>query len=103
VFPFVLGLLILVSSGLADAQQSIRQVDFENFTYPLNGPVLAHDRLEWLDASKPGHLKLVKGNGASGVGGFTLDSVRYEDVTGDGQEDAIVVIHFKTGGTQPSD
>jgi hypothetical protein len=35
--------------------------------------------------------------------GFTLGSVQYDDVTGDGKEDAIVVIHFDTGGTQQSD
>ena len=32
--------------------------------------------------------------------GFTLESVEFADVTGDGKEDAIVVLLYRTGGTQ---
>jgi hypothetical protein len=85
----------------ASAQTNIRQVDFKNFTYPLSGNTLGHDRLKWLDPSKPGSLKLRNGRYSSG--GFTLDSVTFADVTSDGVEDAIVVIHLSTGGTQQTD
>jgi hypothetical protein len=114
----VLGLLILVSSGLADAQNSIRQVDFKNFAYPLSGPLLGHNRLQWLDTTGQAHSKrkpphLVNGDDltkASSVvidgreytqwEGFTLQSVEFADVTGEGKEDAIVVLLYRTGGTQ---
>lgn len=32
--------------------------------------------------------------------GFTLESVKFADLTGDGQDDAIVVLRYDTGGTQ---
>ncbi|MEG9432096.1 hypothetical protein [Terriglobus sp. ADX1] len=32
--------------------------------------------------------------------GFTLESVHYGDVTGDGEEEAIVNLRYSTGGTQ---
>jgi len=35
--------------------------------------------------------------------GFTLQSVNFADLTGDGQEEAIVVLHYRTGGTQQTD
>jgi hypothetical protein len=99
----VLGVLLLVSSGLADAQKSIRQVDFKNFTYPLSGPTLGHDRLRWLDMSTKRHIRLVSGQDTTGSPGFTLESVLIADVTGEGQEQAVVVLHYRTGGTQQTD
>jgi hypothetical protein len=45
----------------------------------------------------------VNGSDARGLPGFTLKSVKFSDVTGDGREDAIVVIHLDTGGTQQTD
>ena len=35
--------------------------------------------------------------------GFTLQSVEFANVTGDGQEEAIIVLHYRTGGTQQTD
>lgn len=35
--------------------------------------------------------------------GLTLKSVEFADVTSDGLEDAVTVIHFDTGGTQQTD
>jgi hypothetical protein len=32
--------------------------------------------------------------------GFTLESVSYADLTGDGKDEAIVVLKYATGGTQ---
>jgi hypothetical protein len=114
----VLGVLILVSSGLGDAQKSIRQVDFKNFTYPLSGTLLGHDRLQWLDMPREGHsnrkpIHLVNGDDLTKASsfvmdgheytqweGFTLQSVEFADVTGEGKEDAIVVLEYFTGGTQ---
>jgi hypothetical protein len=114
----VLGVLILVSSGFAEAQKSIRQVDFKNFTYPLSGTLLGHDRLQWLDMPKEAQsnkkpIHLVNGDDLTKASsfvmdgheyvqwaGFTLQSVEFADVTGEGKEDAIVVLKYLTGGTQ---
>ena len=99
----VLAASILLAFGFASAEQTIRQVDFKNFSYPLSGPTLGHDRLKWLDVSAARHIQLANGKGAPGSQGFTLESVRFVDVTGEGQDDAIVVLHFDTGGTQQTD
>jgi hypothetical protein len=99
---FLFGAVILASSLLVDAQKTIRQVDFRNFPYPLSSHMLSHARLQWLDPSPGGNIKgpairLVNGKDVSG---FTLQSVAYADVTGDGKEDAVVVVRYDGGGTQ---
>jgi hypothetical protein len=113
--------LLYASIGFTSAQTNIRQVDFKNFTYPLSGPRLGHDRLQWLDMPTGAHsnrkpIHLVNGDDLTKSSsfvmdgqeytqweGFTLQSVEFADVTGDGQEDAIVVLHYRTGGTQQTD
>jgi hypothetical protein len=101
----LIGVLLFVSSGLLYAQKNIRQVDFKNFTYPLSGPLLGHGELKWLGDPKDGYsnrkpIHLVNGDNSAGAPGFTLQSVQFADVTGDGKEDAIVVLLYETGGTQ---
>jgi hypothetical protein len=109
---------MLVSPGLAIAQATIRDVDFKNFTYPLSGALLGHNRLQWLGqpgTSHPGRdtIRLVNGENLTKLtsfvvagqeytqwAGFTLQSVDYADVTGNGKEGAIVVLLYQTGGTQ---
>jgi hypothetical protein len=88
---FVLGLFILCSIGFAEAQPPTQQVDFKNFTYPLSGPLLGHDRLVWLRLAKTDHVTLKNGKDDSG---FVLQSVKFANVTDDGKEDAIVVLRF---------
>ena len=109
--------LMLCCSALA-AQQNIEQVDFKNFTYPLSGHLLGHSSLEWLDT--PAHpatnkktIHLLDGSQLTRISsvmvdgkeygqheGFTFESVSYGDITGDGKEEAIVVLMYHSGGTQ---
>jgi hypothetical protein len=105
---FILSILICISTGFIYAQSGIRQVDFKNFTYPLSGPLLGHSAMSWLGDPRNGYskrspIRLLHGvdemRGEDGSG-FTFDSVQYADVTGDGKEDAIVVLTYHTGGTQ---
>ncbi len=117
--PLLIGISIFISCGLSASQSAIRQVDFKNFTYPLSGALLGHSRLQWLSTDvrpqrKPIHLVngtdlgksssvVVDGRGYVQWEGFTLQSVSFADLAGDGQEDAIVVLHYRTGGTQETD
>jgi len=100
--PLLLGILICLAPGSLFAQGSIRQIDFKNFTYPLSGPLLGHGELKWLGNPRDGYsnrkpVHLVNGEDSTG---FTLKSVEFADVTGDGNEDAVVVLLYQTGGTQ---
>jgi hypothetical protein len=104
-------------AGLAQAQQGIRGVDFKNFTYPLSGPLLGHQNMQWLSDPRNGYSKkkpihLVNGEELSadcaggacnGPEGFVFESVQYAKLTGDEGEDAIVVLRYLTGGTQKTD
>jgi len=96
----MVAVILLFAVGLP--AQTIRQVDFKNFAYPMSGPRFGHDRLKWLDPSKPGHIRLTNGSDRQRLPTFTFESVKYADVTGDGREDAIVVLDFHSGGTQQS-
>jgi hypothetical protein len=101
--PVILGMIFFSWVRFAAAAKDIRDVDFKNFTYPMTGPRLGHDRLKWLDASKPGQVRLVNGSDNAALPTFTFESVKFADVTGEGKEDAIVVLTFHSGGTQTSD
>ena len=113
-----IGLLLYASIGFTAAQTNIRQVDFKNFTYPLSSTLLGHDGfLRWLDMPREAHsnrkpIHLVNGDDLTKASsfvmdgheytqwaGFTLQSVEFADVTGEGKEDAIVVVKHLTGGT----
>jgi hypothetical protein len=114
----LLGILICISTGLVSAQSSIRQVDFKNFSYPLKDYLLGHGELQWLSAQVAGSPRLrtiqskdgenlqkvpigkIGDGGYYEVSGFTLQEVKYADLTGNGKEDAIVVLRYYTGGTQ---
>lgn len=94
--------LIALSAGFAVAQAGNRRVDFKNFSYPISGPLLGQSELKWLGNAKDGYsthkpIHLVNGDDNEG---FTLQSVKFADVTGDGREEAIVQLLYRTGGTQ---
>jgi len=111
-------ILALVLCSRLAAQQNIRQLDFKNFTYPLSGHLLGHSSLEWLDTPahpatnrKTIHLvdgselkktssAVVDGKEYGQYEGFTFESASYADLTGDGNDEAIIVLMYHTGGTQ---
>lgn len=101
---YVLAAFLVLCSGVSSVEDGVRQVDFKNFSYPLSGSILGHTQLKWLDVSSGRRVRLVNGKQASALPpGFTLESVNFADVTGEGKEDAIVVLHYDTGGTQQTD
>jgi len=100
------------------APNGIRQVDFKDFSYPLKDHLLGHSELKWLSAHQGGSptlrtIQLKGGKDLQKVSsfemdgreydqyeGFTLQGVKFVDVTGGGTEDAVVVLLYQTGGTQ---
>jgi hypothetical protein len=92
------------SASQSAPKKSIRSVDFRNFSYPrTKGLYLPHSR------NRPFRLKdgeLPETRNKQGfvdeMGGY-LSDVSYGDVTGDGQEEAIVVLDFVTGGSSMLD
>jgi hypothetical protein len=112
---------LVFGTCLAGAQEKIQQVDFRNFTYPLSGHLLGHSQLEWLGAPSDAGVKrepirIVNGSDLTKTSsfvmdgkeyaqyeGFTLESVKFADLTGDGRDEAIVVLRYHTGGTQTTE
>jgi hypothetical protein len=94
---FCLAMWIVAASLPIAAQQSIRQVDFKNFTYPVSHHLVGHHALQWLDPTDGESAVLVGGEDSSDSPGFNLQSVTYADLTGEGKEDAIVVLRYGTG------
>ena len=77
--------------------QPIRSVDFANFTFPWLRELGDSEKTFTLRSGelKPTHDK----NGMVEEMGVTLQSIAYGDVTGDGREEAIVVLSMITGGS----
>ena len=99
----------------ANAQKtaSIRQIDFDNFTFPWSDaepPEDLNQPWHWFTSKPDGHFRAV-----NGVHHFNLrdqdsyvrehsplvsvDSVTYGDLDGDGVEEAVVALNYSTGGT----
>jgi hypothetical protein len=69
---------------------SVRETDFANFRYPFG-------RARW--TLQDSLQEPVRENGIVREDGYLLDRVVYGDVTGDGREDALVVVGGITGGS----
>ena len=72
------------------AQAGVRRIDFRNFKYKGDGE----------------NIRVARGRGTYKSAGdlnfaYTIDSVKvvYGDVTGDGREEAVVVLYYDGGGT----
>jgi hypothetical protein len=82
------------------AKKSIRKVNFGNFRYPktkgLSEPHSRKRSIRLINGSSPESRD--KQRNFTGNGIF-LSKVSYGDVTGEGQEEAIVVLGFLTGGS----
>jgi hypothetical protein len=82
----------------------IRQVDFANFSYPrLPSGKCFMDKVQLKDGKYDSHEEMVPGRASStGCWSITLSEIHYEDVTGDSQEEAIVILYAERGGTESS-
>jgi hypothetical protein len=79
-----------VPGDLPGPAASVRETDFRNFRYAHPGTAI---RL--VDGAQPE----VRRNGIVSESGYYLDSIAYADVTGDGGEEAVVIIEELTGGS----
>jgi len=82
-------LLLLLSSSLAS--RSIRQIDFQNFRFPLSGGSettvrAVNGKTPKSDLMDPADTRI------------TAVEVFYADLTGDGQDEAIVAVYHNGGG-----
>jgi len=92
------------------SQQTIRSVDFRNFSYPWHYPDTWPDHLQWMSVRLKEHVKLVNGKWDERsesekandpmFSGLTLEGVQYASLSDDSHEDAIVVLRCDSGGTQ---
>jgi hypothetical protein len=114
---FASAIFVLAVARIAFSQD-IQHTDFKNFSYVWSGPPNWSNRVKWLDPTVHKRVHLTDGrwrdaNGApesdefykrAGVvppfAGLTLESVTFGDVTGEGRDDALVVLRYDTGGTQ---
>lgn len=94
----------------ASQAKSIRRIDFKNFPYPWIQPFGSPEKMEWLSASGSDEAKLVnmswqepsenENDPPLQFRGLTFESVQFGDVTGDGKEEAIVVLRYDSGETR---
>jgi hypothetical protein len=106
-----IGLLLMASASLVAAQKALQQVDFRNVTYPWSYSSGWPSHLEWMDTGDRKQIQLTNGRwrldtkageAYKPFSGLTLEDVRFDDVTGERQTDAVVTLRFDTGGTQYS-
>jgi hypothetical protein len=95
-------ILAVVPAAQALSARSIRDVDFKNFTYPQlpSGKCSMHSiRLrdgKWGSVERFSPRVVPPG----GCWEVTMGHVIYGDMTGDGQEEAVIVLYAEVGGTE---
>jgi hypothetical protein len=92
IFAIVFVLMLLFAAPV-NAQTDIRKVDFKNFTYVIG------------DLSDENKMKVTVKNGEffrdkeDDKLYFSVQSIEYGDINGDGQDEAIVTTAYNSGGT----
>jgi hypothetical protein len=104
-----LGLAAIAANG--QRVTTIRQIDFDNFTYAWNAPSFGVPASwKWLTDSPDEHFRTVNGIHHFYLSNqdsyerehsplISVDSVTYGDVDGDGVDEAVVALNYSTGGT----
>src|ERR1700687_1818048 len=97
--------ILALSTAPANSTEGLKhRVDFRNFTYPWVDLDSWPDHLEWLSQLGSKAAKLENGRwplpedeprpSSLPFAGLTFDSVVYGDLTGDGEDEAIVALRF---------
>src|SRR5262249_48433043 len=89
------------SSALQSSpNKTIRSVDFRNFSYPKTKELYSPNSTKRSFRLKDGLLPEIRDKQGDVVGeGVGLRKVSYGDITGDGQEEAIVILSYLTWGS----
>jgi hypothetical protein len=99
-------MLALLPGAQSSPARSIRDIDFKNFTYPKlpTGKCSRMSKVRVRDG-KYGSFKNFSPRVVPRAGCWqvSVGTVIYGDVTGDGREEAIVVLYAEMGGTESSD
>lgn len=99
-------MLALFSVAQGTPVRSIRDIDFRNFTYPKlsSGKCSRLSRIRLRDG-KYGSIKNFSPRVVPRAGCWQVSvaPVIYGDVTGDGHEEAIVILYAEMGGTESSE
>lgn len=109
---FLIILIVLAVASLGAAQlRGIREIDFKNFIYAWDDgwEDASPDQWHWVTTRPKGKVSVSNGmhrfdeevspDDPSPAPGLFVDSVTYGDLTGDGQEEAVVSLNYSTGGT----
>jgi hypothetical protein len=91
--------LIFCSSAFAQTSNSnIRSADFSNFTYPwvVENSVYPNESFTLKNGELP---PTYDERGIKDEDGVLFENVKYSDITGDGEEEAIVFLSVVTGGS----
>ena len=89
------------SARSVPSKSPIRSIDFNNFTYPAK-PIYRRGQTTFTltNGHYEGRVRMTGGTGPFGDPyPISLVDVVYEDITGDGKEDAIVVLYERVAGT----
>jgi hypothetical protein len=113
--PQVLLLTLTLAAVTTNAQEvtTIRQIDFDNFSYPWSDakpPEDVYPPWHWFTSATDRHFRAVNGvhhfyprgqdrNVREHSPLVSVDSVTYGDLDGDGVEVAVVALNYSTGGT----
>jgi hypothetical protein len=101
----LLPLILSLITAQSTPARSIRDIDFKNLTYPnlptgkcskLSGVRVRNGKHGSLENFSPGVAP------RAGCWQVTVGPIIYGDVTGDGREEAIVVLYAEMGGTESS-
>ena len=105
----VLGIFVFCVVVSVSAQQSVRYIDWMNFSYPLPADDGVPGEVHWMSrVDATGTASLAKGRYVVPDGGedseeprplITFDSVNYGKLTGIKSRVAVVVLTYHTGGT----
>jgi hypothetical protein len=96
---------IVLGSAPLPGANSIRQVDFKNFEYPLGRPGFPKSYWHWIPNIPPIKVKLSDGNhpfpseSPYQIPALQMISVTYGKLAGDNEDQAAVVLNYSTGGT----
>ena len=93
-----------LASNKSHPKSAIRQIDFKNFTYPkLSTGKCSGNEVHLINGRYDAPADIAGTRPAVDCWSVALGQITYGDVTGDGEEEAIVELYAEAGGTEASE